>query len=104
MHNEANMEPLNVRIDRQYHKILNKMKQEYYVTKDQTKEINYKYSDYTINQPTLRTRRRTIAQRIRKYITGPNFHKDIIKDITPMERWKPPDPIYLAHHQPNDKQ
>ena len=77
------------------------MKDMYYVTKDQDNEITYRFSDYTITQPPIRTRRRTIAQRINKYIIKPNNHKDIIKGVTSLDKWKPPDPIYLADHHNN---
>ena len=74
-------------------KMINKMKDLYYIPKNQERFTRYKYSDFEIENPTLRTRLRSIAQKIHKYFLKPNFIPNIIKSEPLIENWKPPDPL-----------
>ena len=52
LHQELKIDPLNLRIDRICNKMLNKMKDLYYIPKNKSREARYKYSDFEItNQP-----------------------------------------------------
>ena len=99
-HKELNIPPLNVRISKLNNKTLNTMKETYYVKSDQPKNITYKYSDYNINSPPLRKRRRTIAQHIDKHILKPRNHPNVIKEVDSIDTWQEPTPIYTSTFKP----
>ena len=93
---------MNVRIDRLACKSITKMKQLYNIPKDETKITNYKYSDYIIEDQPLRTRRRSLADHIEKYLLKPRNHKNILKKETDWEDWQPPPPIYTFSGLPSE--
>ena len=96
VHEELDIEALNVRINRLKNKTLNKMKQVYHVTQSQEKNLTYKYSDYTIQIEPHKKKSRTIAQRIEKYLLIPRGQKNIIKEEKSIENWQKPEPIYSS--------
>ena len=73
------------------------MKEIYFTSKDNLREFNYKFSDYKIEDPPIRKRRRTMAEKIDKYLIKPNHQQNLIKLTPPVELWVPPEAIYLRH-------
>ena len=96
LHKELDIDPLNVRIDRMANKALNKMKEQYHFPKNQVPTVNYKYSDFSIQTPPSRTKRKSMALRIEQKILKPRGHKSSIKIEPPVDKWKPPTPIYTG--------
>ena len=97
LHKELNIDPMNVRLDRLTNKSLNKMKEMYYLPKNQQREVMYKYSDYALTEPPIRLRRKSLAERIDKHILKPRYHRNFIKDEPICTDWQPPEPIYTGN-------
>ena len=68
LHEETGIEYLNIRLSRMANKTLNKMKEIHHIPKHKTRATKYKYSDYEIPQSPHKPRKRSLAQRIEKYI------------------------------------
>ena len=96
VHEELDIEALNVRINRLKNKTLNKMKQIYYNTQNQDDNLTYKYSDFTIQIQPHRKKRRTVAQRIERNLLKPRGQRNTIKDEIDIDEWTKPDPIYSS--------
>ena len=94
IHQELNIEPINVRISRLKNKVVNRMKENYYVKQNQDRNIFYKFSDFTLSHPPIRKRRYTVAQRIERNILNPRGHNNIIKQEPSIDNWQEPEPIY----------
>ena len=62
LHQELQIDPINVRIDMMSNKTINRMKELYLVSKHQDNTALYKYSDYTIQDTPSRTRRKSSCQ------------------------------------------
>ena len=76
------------------------MKELYYIPKNVNREIIYKYSEYSIEQEPLRSRRKSLANHIDKYILKERFQNNPIKNIKPLSDWVPPPPIYTGRGIP----
>ena len=100
LHEDLNIDPMNVRLDRLACKSINKMNSIYSHPTNENRSISYKYSDYTINEQPSRSRRRSVADHIHKYILKPRNHENILKKETPWEDWQPPPPIYTFSGKP----
>ena len=96
LHNELNLETMNSRLSFLNNKVLNKMRDIYFPAHDRNRIRNYKYSDYTISLPPLRNRRRTIGERIQKYLLTPRNQTNVIKEELPTNEWQPPPPLYSS--------
>ena len=96
LHDELGFEPINVRIDQLANKMINKMKDLYYIPKDQPRLVNYKYSDFTITTPPLRSHRKTLVQKINKHILKVRKHKLLFKSEPSIANWSPPTPIFVS--------
>ena len=95
LHEDLNIEPMNVRIDRLACKSINKMKSLYNsIPKNENRVTRYKYSDYCIEEQPLRNRRRSVADHIDKYILKPRGHDNLLKKERSWEDWQAPPPIY----------
>ena len=94
MHESLDLETFNVRISKLNNKMLNKMKEIYHIPKTENRYVRYKYSEYGINEPPIRERKRSLAQRINKYILRPANIPNPIKTVRPRDDWEPPDPIF----------
>ena len=51
------------------------MRDKYIHKKIDINEIRYKYGDFEIEGDPIKTRRRSLAERVQKYIHGPNHHQ-----------------------------
>ena len=96
IHEELKIMPINVRIDYLANRCLNKMKEKYINKNNDISEVTYKYGDFKIEGEPIRTKRRSLADRVQKYILDPKKHKNIIKDEKSTSEWEPPDPIYSS--------
>ena len=95
LHEELNLPPLNCRFDQLANKAINRMKEYYNVPKNQERISNYKYSDYSITSPPLRTRRKSIIDRINKNIMKARKQNELFKTEPLIADWSPPQPIYV---------
>ena len=96
LHQELHIEPLNIRIDKQNNKMLNKMKELYFPPFDNSSQYfpSYKFGDFVLTSPKKRNKKQTVAQRINKFILKPNSHRNFIKNVPSQNNWTPPEPIY----------
>ena len=70
LHEDLKMLPMNVRLHSLAKKCISKIIDKYSPNIEVNPINTYKYSDYTITDEPLRKRRRTMLQRINKYISG----------------------------------
>ena len=96
VHNKLKIDPMNIRIDKQCNKMINNIREQYYIPLNKTRDITYKLSDYEITTEPNRTRRRSVIQRIDKYILNPRSHKNLINETPTIDKWKPPNPIWTG--------
>ena len=96
LHEDLKIEPYNIRINKLSNKLLNKMKELYHIPKNQSPYFKYKYSNYEITEEPYRSRRRSLSQRINKYILKPNNINNIIISAPTPDKWKPPQPFYAG--------
>ena len=97
------IEPFNVRLDRLACKTINKMREMYITPHNRIKESNYKFSDYIIEDQPIRSRRKSLADKIDKYILKPRKHLNILKTEKSWDQWEPPTPIYTCTGKPEAK-
>ena len=76
------------------------MKTKYYVPKNSPTDVTYRFSDYVIEGDPIRTKRKSLAEQIDKYILKPRKHKNAIKEEILWENWKAPPPIYTHTGKP----
>ena len=98
-HENLKIDPINVRVSKLNNKMLNKMKELYHLPKNQERFICYKYSDFEIEAEPIRSRKRSLAQHIEKYILKPRATINHIKKEKSREDWEPPNPIYIYDQQ-----
>ena len=96
VHEELKIMPINVRIDYLANRCINKIKDKYIPKKNHITDVNYKYGDFLIEDNPIRTKRRSIVDRVNKYILRPNNHKNIIISEKSISEWKAPSPIYSS--------
>lgn len=102
IHENLKIDPLNIHIHKLATKCVNKIRDIYLCTTTNTLTSRYKYSDFTINAPPIRKKRRTLALRIKKYIYKPtkpghfkNYIPLLLKNNNP-NNWNSPSPIFKA--------
>ena len=94
MHERTKMEPINVRLNKLAKKMLYKAKIKYLDRSEDANETYYKLSDYLIMEQPLRNRRRTIPERINKYIYRRETRKSILQSLPDEDRWITPEAIF----------
>ena len=100
LHEELDIDPLNIRLDKLACKVYNIMKTKYHVSKNSHTEANYRFPDYEIEGNPLRTKRKSLAEHIEKYILKPRRHKNAIREEILWENWKAPPSIYTHTGKP----
>ena len=100
LHEEHNIEAFNVRLDKLANKSFNKMKELYYISKNENRITKYKYSNFEINIEPKRKRRKSLAERIDKHLIVKRRHKNPIKWVKPLDKWLPPPSIYTHKGTP----
>ena len=70
------------------------MKESYHIPKTEERFVTYKYSDFEITEPPIRARKRSLAQKVDKYLIRTSNIVNKIKTVKSREEWEPPDPVY----------
>ena len=102
VHDNLKLDALNVHVDKLCNKMINKMREIHYLPKREPRSITYKYSDYSIQVPPIRTRRKSIPQHMDKYLFQPRNQRNKIKDEPSIDNWKAPTPIYSSTKPSNN--
>ena len=95
-HNALKIEPFNIRINKLANKFENKTKDTFFPKPNEVSNVLYKYSEYTITEPPRRKRRKTLFQKLNKNILQHRNHALILNKVVPIDKWKPPPPIYTG--------
>lgn len=102
IHDKLKIDPLNIHTHKLAAKCVNQIRNNYLCTSNNTSTIPYKFSDYVINFPPSRKKRRTLALRIKKYVYKPiqskklkNYKPLLLKNNIP-DKWISPLPIFKA--------
>ena len=103
LHEELRTEVLNIRIDKLSNKIKNKMKEICYLSKNKVSDINYKYSGYQNEEQPVRSRRKSLLEKIDKYIIQQG-KTNPIKEEPSQEKRKAPTPIFTGKKQQSHNQ
>ena len=95
-HKELDLLPLNIRISKLANKVNNKAKDYYISSKNYKRPKIYKYSEYEIENPPIRKRRKSLYERVNSKILKIRNHQPIFKKLKSIEKWVPPSPIYTS--------
>ena len=95
LHTYLKIDPLNIRLQKLASKGINKLREQYLCNKDNTIVKPYRFSDFEIDLPPHKTKKRTIALRIKKYIYKSN-RIGLLRNCNKPESWKTPSPIYRS--------
>ena len=94
IHKRLKMEPVNLRLRKLAKKMLYKAKSKYLQHEEEYQYTIYKLSDYSIEEPPLRTKRRSVAERINKYIYKTPDRKNVLHSLPKESLWQDPNPLY----------
>ena len=95
LHEVTKIEPLNIRLNRLAKKMAYKAKEKYLNKNNESDDIFYRLSDYIIEEPPLKKKKKSLIMRINKYIYGKGSRKSLLHSLPKDEaNWPTPGPIY----------
>ena len=94
LHEKTKIDTINVRLNKLAKKMLYKAKTRYLDRNDCSNDPYYKHSDYLIQDQPLRNKRRTIAERISKYIYRKEGRKSLLHSLPQEDNWVTPEAGY----------
>ena len=90
MHEKLKIEPINLRLNKLAKKMLYKAKDRYCSKHNTADDIFYRLSDYAIEDPPLKTKKRSISERINKYVYNKSGRKSVLHSLPDETKWKTP--------------
>ena len=94
IHEKLKIEPFNIRLNRLSKKMMYKAKEKYLNNPTKTEDLFYKLSDYTIESQPLKKKKRSIVERMDKYIFGKDRRRSVLNSLPPEENWIIPPALF----------
>ena len=96
MHEKLKIEPLNIRLNKLAKKMLYRTKDKYLSKEAVSDEAYYKLSDYILEGPPLKKRKRSLMDKVNKYIARKSNRRCTLHSLPDEDNWPIPEPIYKA--------
>ena len=96
MHTKLKIEPLNLRLNKLAKKMLYRSKDKYLNKEIENNDAYYKLSDFILEGPPLKKKKRPLVDRMNKYIFKKSNRRSTLHSLPKEDNWPTPAPIFRA--------